>query len=1154
MSRGESSSNSCNAPWRWTYHIFLSFRGADTRLDFIDHLYAALVRKGIITFRDDKQLEKGDVISQELLRAIEESLGAIVILSKNYASSSWCLDELQTIIESKRVLNSEVFPVFYDVTPYDVMHQTRSFAEAFKKHEIRYEKDKGKVQKWRDALKEVANISERKFKNRNQTELIENIVESVWTKLRPKMPSFNDGLVGIDSRVRKLDSLLRTKLEDVLFIGIWGIGGIGKTTLARVVFKKIQSQFEISCFLDNVREISGETDGMLRLQRKILSHLEIKGLEIKDLDEGKNTIRNLLFKRKVLLVVDDANDISQLENLAERHKWFGPGSRVIVTTREKDVLISHGIVESYEIDFLNSEESLQLLSQKAFKRDQPREHYLELSKAVVNYAGGLPLALNLLGSFLCGRSESQWKEVVGMINEVPANHIVMKSLRISYNGLPIRYKALFLDMACFFKDWVKELATQALEICDRYPPIGIELLIEKALLNHDGFRLGMHDLLQEMGREIVLEECHIDASKRSRLWSLEDINHVLKYNKANESIEGVVLNSHKSPYEAIWDPEAFSRIYNLKLLIINFHIRLPRGLKCLSRSLKYLLWTEYSLEALPLGLQLDELVELKLYNSKIRKIWNENQFFAKLKFIDLSFSKDLIHSPIVSGAPCLERLLLIGCINLIEVHQSVGQHKKLVVLYLKGCINLQTFPRRFEMDSLEELSLSGCSKVKKLPEFGKNMKCLSLLNLENCKNLLCLPNSICNLKSLRKLYISGCSKFSRLPDGMNENESLEELDVSGTAVRQITLSKVRLENLKELSFGGRKVAPNSGNLLLWITKFKRQQETTELILPPLSRFFALTFLDLSYCNLTDNSIVHDLGSLPLLQGLDLSGNYFVNPPAQCITNLSMLETLSFTNCLRLESLPMLPPNIQALFTNNCPKMKPLNLDEQMLWKIFESHSNMDPIEGPDPWFVIPGNEIPSWFNNQEWFSIDSFTSITVDVPNHYQASEWWGIAVCLALEPLNVVSSPSYVTPISTHNKEMCIYYWVCKAPDREPDPKFPIASKYGHLVYEFNDPYIHIIFLSGDHVYIQHYLSGEQNNLQLIFYVENLSESCKATIKKCGCRVICKEDIENWHNHSYDLHISRLTETEDDERCSHVLELEEPSSNTHLLQRTELQ
>ena len=189
----------------------------------------------------------------------------------------------------------------------------------------------------------------------------------------------------------------------------------------------------------------------------------------------------------------------------------------------------------------------------------------------------------------------------------------------------------------------------------------------------------------------------------------------------------------------------------------------------------------------------------------------------------MSFSKDLIQTPIVSGVPSLEILLLEGCIKLVEVHQSVGKHRKLVILNLKDCINLQTLPRKLKMESLEELILSGCSKIKKLPAFGKSMECLSMLSMEDCKNLIHLPNSICNLKSLRKLNISGCSKLSWLPKNMNENGSLEELlDVSGTAIREITSSKIGLKNLRA---SGRKELvskSNSWKLLQWISKFRKE--------------------------------------------------------------------------------------------------------------------------------------------------------------------------------------------------------------------------------------------------------------------------------------------------------------------------------------------
>ena len=139
------------------YDVFLSFRGIDTRTNFTDHLYAALNQKGIFTFRDDEELERGTVISIELLKAIEESRFAIVILSKDYASSSWCLTELAKIIECMKKTRLIVVPVFYHVDPSDVRNQRGTFAEAFVKHEKRTKDNI--LDRWRAALTEVVNLS-----------------------------------------------------------------------------------------------------------------------------------------------------------------------------------------------------------------------------------------------------------------------------------------------------------------------------------------------------------------------------------------------------------------------------------------------------------------------------------------------------------------------------------------------------------------------------------------------------------------------------------------------------------------------------------------------------------------------------------------------------------------------------------------------------------------------------------------------------------------------------------------------------------------------------------------------------------------------------------------------------------------------------------
>jgi hypothetical protein len=145
---------------------------------------------------------------------------------------------------------------------------------------------------------------------------------------------------------------------------------------------------------------------------------------------------------------------------------------------------------------------------------------------------------------------------------------------------------------------------------------------------------------------------------------------------------------------------------------------------------------------------------------------------------------------------------------------------------------------------------------------------------------------------------------------------------------------------------------------------------------------------------------------------------------------------------------------------------------------------------------------------------DSIASIKVEVSDQCQSSKWWGIAICLALEPSTMQQSspPSHVIEAST-----CNYYWSCKDPNWEPYLDFPIGLKYGYQCGDY--PYTHIIFLSGDHTYIQHYLSGEKSQLELMFYVENFSKLGRPiTINKCGCRVICKEDVENWCNNLHHM------------------------------------
>ena len=146
-----SSISSINKSFK--YDVFLSFRGEDTRKNFVDHLYAALEQKSIHTCKDDKILEKGKRINDELLRSIEDSKFFIIVFSKNYASSSWCLEELVKIIECHKTTEQKAYPVFYDVEPSEVRKQSGAVGKAFDK-----QKKEDTFGNWRDALKEAANL------------------------------------------------------------------------------------------------------------------------------------------------------------------------------------------------------------------------------------------------------------------------------------------------------------------------------------------------------------------------------------------------------------------------------------------------------------------------------------------------------------------------------------------------------------------------------------------------------------------------------------------------------------------------------------------------------------------------------------------------------------------------------------------------------------------------------------------------------------------------------------------------------------------------------------------------------------------------------------------------------------------------------------
>ncbi|XP_057993763.1 TMV resistance protein N [Hevea brasiliensis] len=241
------ASSSSTAP-EWKHDVFISFRGGDTRDNFTHFLYNKFYQKGIETFIDN-QLNRGEEITPELLRAIEESMVAVIVFSPNYADSPWCLEELVHIMECKKAHGQNVLPVFYHVDPSDVVDQTGDFGKGFDraKKEAQASADMRIVEKWIAALKDAANLSGfDSAVSRPDSTLINDIVNHVLKKLNHAPSNHPERAIGIESSVEQVEKLLNIKYPDVRIIGIWGMGGIGKTTIAEVIYERIYALFD-SC-------------------------------------------------------------------------------------------------------------------------------------------------------------------------------------------------------------------------------------------------------------------------------------------------------------------------------------------------------------------------------------------------------------------------------------------------------------------------------------------------------------------------------------------------------------------------------------------------------------------------------------------------------------------------------------------------------------------------------------------------------------------------------------------------------------------------------------------------------------------------------------------------------------------------------------------
>ncbi|KAG5564740.1 hypothetical protein RHGRI_000815 [Rhododendron griersonianum] len=574
---------------------------------------------------------------------------------------------------------------------------------------------------------------------RDEAELIKMIIEDV-RKVNPTHLNVPDRQVGLDRRVAELNVLLNMEFNCVGIVAIWGMGGIGKTTIAKRLYNLIQHKFERSGFLENVRETSQPPNGLVELQKKLLLAILKRSHELGNSHEGIEVIKKKAFgRKKVLVVLDDVDNDQQLKALAIDRDSFTPGSRIIITTRDKSSLkiLELGENEIHGLDKLDKDESLELFSWHAFKEDHPPEDHLDLSRQIVHYARGLPLALEVLGSYFLGESIPHWESAIAKLRKIPDDDVqgkLNKSLKMSFDSLSEQLKKLFLDMACFFVGMGQDFTVKILEGCNISAKDGIRKLADRCLIKYENYEIVMHDMIRDMGREIIRQESLEDPGKRSRLWYPDDVL------EGTEAVKGLILNATDVQENA----KAFEKMNNLWLLHLDY-IHLTTGYEHISRRLLWLSWKGFPLDCIPWNFSMEKLVALDLSYSKLKKVWNGNMILGKLKFLYLSHCHYLTRTPDFSGLSSLEELLLNDCKSLVEVDESIRYTigklsclKELLVRYNK----LSHLPSEIgDLDSLEKLVLEGNNGFRALPESICKLVRLQYLNLNDC-NLSHLPSEI----------------------------------------------------------------------------------------------------------------------------------------------------------------------------------------------------------------------------------------------------------------------------------------------------------------------------------------------------------------------------------------------------------------------------
>eukprot|EP00253_Pinus_taeda_P014484 PITA_14484 len=932
----------------YVFDVFINHRGPDVKRTLATDLHNRLCKHDLRVFLDQQELQEGEKITPQIESAIRTASVHIAIFSPRYADSRWCLDELLLMVETMSKSSSTIIPVFYGVNPAE-LRWTRSkngvYARALcvleeKKtsHNLpRY--DNNTIEKWRKALSEVADIKgfdgenyngvktgvlqclEAVFKLCNfpsvfrPNELLEDVVEAVLKNVKRTL-DVSEYPAGLAEKLKDLETTVSLQQEcgKARVIGIVGLGGVGKTTLAKKFFNHHRSNYKRSCFLFDVREKSS----LNFMQSILLKELAQFHGQIRSPDEGKVKIRRYLQSCQALVIVDDVDHVKQLDALLLPAKdVLHPRSLILVTSRDKRVLINADITESsiYTLKGLNRQHSRQLFCSHAFGQPHPVVGFDEVVQKFLDSCQGLPLSLKVLGAHMRGiNSLTPWKAQLHKISKILPEDIQSR-LKISYDGLDEEEKKIFLDIACFFVGEDMDTVVRIWDGSDGEGGLNVGNLQNKCLVEVDEKnRIRMHDHLRELGRHLANKDGEI------RLWGPPD--SVLDNLSGQLPVRGIRMvhgNHTEQSFENLMElagSRLSSNMRRLQLLRADgcFVERLFRVGQL--TQLIYLRWENFPISSLPSTIPIKNLRVLHIEGENLETLW-QHESEAPLQLRELHIGAPLSYVPeSIGNLKHLEKFVLYKS-NLEALPNEFCHMHSLKLLELKECENMTVLPNSIgNLTGLQSLDLCGCSSLQRLPDSVGNLTGLQSLVLARCSALQTLPGSVGNLTGLQNLDLAVCSALQRLPDSIGNLTSLHSLGLASCSSLQTLPDSVgNLTGLQRLDSAwcpSLQILPDSiGNL----TGLQRLDvggcPTLQTLPDSVGNLTGLQILYLGGCS-TLQTLPDSVGNLTGLRDLDLGGCSALQTLSDSIGNLTGLQHLKLGGCFALQKLPDSVGNLTCL--------------------------------------------------------------------------------------------------------------------------------------------------------------------------------------------------------------------------------------------------